>query len=283
MKLFAISDLHVSHPANWQALERTPRHPEDWLILAGDVGETAEHLDRTLALLADRFARLVWVPGNHELWTRPVRDGARGARKYAELLEVCWRHGALTPEDPYVLWEGDGGRHRIAPLFLLYDYSFGPDGVSPEGAVRWALESGILCSDEYLLHPDPFPSRAAWCEARCSATEKRLEQAVAADGHPLVLVNHFPLRRELAQLPRIPRFAVWCGTERSRDWHVRFRAGVVVSGHLHLRSTQQIDGVRFEEVSFGYPGQWRDSATGVAPYLRQILPAPDERLNSPLA
>jgi predicted phosphodiesterase len=274
MRLFAISDLHVGHPANWQALERTPRHPEDWLILAGDVGETAEHLDQTLALLAERFARLIWVPGNHELWTRPVRDGARGARKYAELLEVCRRHGALTPEDPYVLWEGHGGPHRIAPLFLLYDYSFGPAGVSPEGAVQWALESGILCSDEYLLHPDPFPSRAAWCEARCSATEKRLEQAIAADGHPLVLVNHFPLRRELVQLPRIPRFAVWCGTERSRDWHVRFRAGVVVSGHLHLRTSRQIDGVRFEEVSLGYPGQWRESATGVAPYLRQILPAP---------
>jgi predicted phosphodiesterase len=274
MKLLAISDLHVGHAANWKALERTPRHPEDWLILAGDVGETEQQLDRTLALLSERFARLIWVPGNHELWTRPEAHGLRGARKYSELLEVCRRHGTLVPEDPYVLWEGDGGHHRIAPLFLLYDYSFGPPGASPEDAVRWAVESGILCTDEYLLHPDPFPSRAAWCEARCSATEQRLAQTVAAEPYPLVLVNHFPLRRELAVLPRIPRFAVWCGTERTRDWHLRFRASVVVSGHLHVRHTQHVDGVRFEEVSLGYPGQWRDAGLGIEPYLRQILPAP---------
>lgn len=274
MRLLAISDLHVGHAANWQALERTPCHPEDWLILAGDVGETAQHLERTLALLSQRFARLIWVPGNHELWTRPVQDGARGARKYAQLLEVCRTHGVLTPEDPYVLWEGDGGPHRIAPLFLLYDYSFAPDDVGPERAVQWAVESGILCADEYLLHADPFPSRAAWCEARCRATETRLQQAVAAEPYPLVLVNHFPLRRELVDLPRIPRFTVWCGTQRSSDWHVRFRASVVVSGHLHLRSTHRIDGVRFEEVSLGYPGQWHDRGTGLEPYLRQILPSP---------
>ena len=274
MRLLAISDLHVGHAENWRALERTPAHPMDWLILAGDVGETAQQLDRTVGVLSQRFAKLIWVPGNHELWTRPLRSGARGMRKYSELLEVCRRHGVLTPEDPYVLWTGDGGPHRIAPLFLLYDYTFGPPGSSAEEAVHWALQSGVLCADEYLLHADPFPSRAAWCQARCAATAKRLEEAALLDPFPFVLINHFPMRRELADLPRIPRFAVWCGTERSRDWHLRFRAAVVVSGHLHMRRTQHIDGVRFEEVSLGYPGQFRDEGTGLEPYLRQVLPAP---------
>jgi hypothetical protein len=46
-----------------------------------------------------------------------------------------------------------------------------------------------------------------------------------------------------------------------------------VSGHLHLRSTRWRDGVRFEEVSLGYPAQWRQSKA-VDDYLRPILPAP---------
>jgi hypothetical protein len=40
-----------------------------------------------------------------------------------------------------------------------------------------------------------------------------------------------------------------------------------------MRSTRWRDGVRFEEVSLGYPAQWRQSNT-VDDYLRPILPAP---------
>jgi hypothetical protein len=87
---------------------------------------------------------------------------------------------------------------------------------------------------------------------------------------PLILVNHFPLRRELAVLPRIPRFAVWCGTRLTEQWHRRFNVEAVIYGHLHLRSSRTIDGVRFEEVSLGYPRQW-DPSRGVEHYLRRIL------------
>jgi hypothetical protein len=54
----------------------------------------------------------------------------------------------------------------------------------------------------------------------------------------------------------MPRFSIWCGTRRTEDWHLRFNAAVVASGHLHIRSTSYRDGVRFEEVSLGYPRQW---------------------------
>jgi hypothetical protein len=88
-----------------------------------------------------------------------------------------------------------------------------------------------------------------------------------------MLVNHYPLRRDLAQLPAIPRFAIWCGTRRTHDWPQRFGASVVVSGHLHLRATRIIDGVRFEEVSLGYPREWtRRGPQGTG--LRRILPGP---------
>ncbi len=52
---------------------------------------------------------------------------------------------------------------------------------------------------------------------------------------------------------RYPEFAQWCGTERTADWHTRFNAKAVVYGHLHIPRTTWEDGVRFEEVSLGYP------------------------------
>ena len=55
-----------------QALQSVRPHPYDWLILAGDVGETEEHLRFALSILTRRFAQLLWVPGNHDLWTLPT-------------------------------------------------------------------------------------------------------------------------------------------------------------------------------------------------------------------
>ena len=222
--------------------------------------------------LAPRFRRLVWCPGNHDLWTTEA-GGPRGEEKYLRLVEVCRRRGVLTPEDDYTVWEGTGERLLIAPLHLLYDYSFRPDHIAPEDALAWAAAPGTMCADEELLSPSPFPTVAAWCAARCAATERRLERAVRETGLRTVLVNHFPLKQTLARLPLIPRFRVWCGTRHTEDWHLRFQAAVVVSGHLHIRNTSVIDGCRFEEVSLGYPHRQWNPAHGLDAYIRRILPA----------
>jgi hypothetical protein len=45
---------------------------------------------------------------------------------------------------------------------------------------------------------------------------------------------------------------------------------VVVYGHLHIRRTTQYDGVRFEEVSLGYPREWSKAAK--PPIPKKVLP-----------
>ena len=50
---------------------------------------------------------------------------------------------------------------------------------------------------------------------------------------------------------------------------------VVVYGHLPRRATDYRDSVRFEEVSLGYPQNWQPER-GIQPYLREILPGPQE-------
>jgi 3',5'-cyclic AMP phosphodiesterase CpdA len=286
MKLYAISDLHVGYRENRAAVERLPVRPDDWLILAGDIADTVDQLDWALRVLRRKFARLLWAPGNHELWSVPRTTARRGVARYEQLVELCRRHGVITPEDPYPIWPGEGGPHVLAPLLLLYDYSFRPDTVPIEEAVAWARRARVLCSDELLLKTDPHDDVGAWCRERCETSAKRLEAAL--DGHalPSVLIAHFPLKRELARLPRIPHFLVWCGTRLTEDWHARFRASIVVSGHLHIPSTRWIDGVRFEEVSLGYPPEWRARRVrrgwALEHHLRQILPRPERDAGDPL-
>ena len=66
MRLLAIADLHLRHAVTRRALEALPEHPEDWLIVAGDVGETEDDFRFAWSVLRPRFAELVWCPGNHD-------------------------------------------------------------------------------------------------------------------------------------------------------------------------------------------------------------------------
>ncbi|MEM7536377.1 MAG: metallophosphoesterase [Chloroflexota bacterium] len=322
MNLYAISDLHLGHKANREALATIGNYPEDWLIIAGDIGETDAHLIHALNKLNNHFKQLIWVPGNHDLWTMPTpktqdasntistkspRKSLRGDAKYRQVVEICRYFNVLTPEDPYMLWPGtknmapenmapeniapenmapetldptsgiaaETQHYLLVPTFSLYDYSFSPPHITnAKEALDWAAETDVVCADEVVLHPDPYASRSEWCAARCAYTEQRIDEALAAhqdvSNLKLILINHYPLREELINLRRIPRFSVWCGTKRTEDWHKRYPIAVAISGHLHMRSTKIIDNVRFEEVSLGYPQHWQRER-GIDAYLRKIL------------
>jgi hypothetical protein len=271
MNLWAISDLHLSYPANRELLNSITQRPIDWLILAGDIADTMSQLADAFALLRQRFAQLIWVPGNHELWTAAVpasAEAARGEALYWELIALARSFGVLTPEDAYPIWPGSEKPIVIAPLFTLYDYSFRPDEVPLTDVVAWAAAAGIASADETFLDPAPYASRVAWCAARVANTVSRL--SALPTKYRTVLINHYPLEREHAVLPRVPRFAPWCGTTLTVGWLHRFRAVSVVYGHLHARRSFNQDGVAFHEVSLGYPEQWDQSAK-LDSYVRKIL------------
>ena len=269
--LFAVSDLHVSYADNRRITDGLrPESADDWLIVAGDVGERFADIEQTLTQLRSRFSTVIWAPGNHELWTHPsdpVR--LRGEQRYDALVRMCRDNGVLTPEDDYPVWRGTGGPATVAPLFVLYDYSFRAPGTSTkEESLQKAYDAGVVCTDEAMLHPDPYPDRESWCWARVTETEKRL--AATDPDLPTILVSHWPLVRKPTEVMWYPEFAQWCGTDRTADWHVRFRATLAVYGHLHIPRTTTYDGVRFEEVSLGYPREWRKRNTPPAP-MRKLF------------
>lgn len=87
-------------------------------------------MEWALSVLARSWSKVIWAPGNHELWT-PRNDTVqlRGAHRYQHLVEMCRRLGVLTPEDPYAVWQAANGPVTVVPMFLLYDYTFLPAGV----------------------------------------------------------------------------------------------------------------------------------------------------------
>jgi 3',5'-cyclic AMP phosphodiesterase CpdA len=272
-RLLATSDLHVDLSANRALVEQLrPQSTDDWLLVGGDVSHRAGEIEATLTKLAARFAKVVWVPGNHDLWTLPD-DGLqlRGEARYRYLVEACRRHGVVTPEDPFPVWSAGDEELVVVPLFVLYDYSFRPPGSSKAEALARAHAAGVLCADELLLHPDPYESRADWCRARLATTLARLAELPPL---PTVLLSHYPLRAEALSRLRFPEFTPWCGTTATEDWHLRFRARAVVYGHLHIPSTCRLDGVRFEEVSLGYPREWRRRVAGPS-VVHDVLAAPE--------
>jgi 3',5'-cyclic AMP phosphodiesterase CpdA len=255
--LFAVSDLHISYAENRRIVnDLRPESDQDWLIVAGDVGEIFGDIEQALRLLRQRYATVIWAPGNHELWTHkddPVQ--LRGEERYQALVRMCRENGVHTPEDEFPVWPGVAGPVTIAPLFQLYDYSWlAPGTTTKKESLEYAYGTGVVCTDEMLLHPDPYPDRESWSAARVAESERRL--AALAPDVRTVLVSHWPLVRQPTDVLWFPEFAQWCGTTRTADWHTRFRAEVAVYGHLHIPRTTEYDGVRFEEVSLGYPREW---------------------------
>ena len=74
MRIFALSDIHVDYEMNarWLADLSIGEYRQDVLILAGDISDSLERIDWALSTLTARFRRVMYVPGNHELWV--IRD-----------------------------------------------------------------------------------------------------------------------------------------------------------------------------------------------------------------
>lgn len=242
--LWAVSDLHVAARGNRDLVDRVvrPVNPGDWLIVAGDVAERTSTILDTLRSLAERFAQVIWAPGNHELFSRAA-DDVHAEDKYDELVKGCQSMGVLTPEDPYPRFAG----RTIVPMFTLYDHSWRDPLVTVERALSAAEGNGVVFTDQVAIAP--YVDVPLWCQRRLGYTVRRLSKVSG----PTVLVNHWPLVREVTARLRLPEVALWSGTRHTQDWPVRFGAETVIYGHLHIPVVTEVDGVRHVEVSLGYP------------------------------
>ena len=167
---------------------------------------------------------------------RRTRVPLRGEARYRHLVQVCRELGVLTPEDPYPVWTGAGGPGASSRRCSCSTTTPSCRRDAPPRRRRWRRPTGagVVCTDEHLLHPDPYPTREAWCRrpgrARPSARLDALDPD-AADGAGQPLAAD-PAADRRAALPGVRP----CGAAPTRPptGTPRFRAAAVVYGHLHI-------------------------------------------------
>ena len=122
MRVFAISDLHIDYKENHRWVQRLSNcdFTDDVVIVAGDITDRADPMSDILCGLKQKFARVFFVPGNHDLWVRPT-ERCDSLEKFHALMALC---NVLDIETSWAQLPGV----QIVPLLSWYE--------KPEGKCR---------------------------------------------------------------------------------------------------------------------------------------------------
>ncbi len=251
MRIFAVSDLHTDFKANRLLLGELlhPAHSRDTLLVAGDIADRLEVIEDTLALLKSRFAKVFYVPGNHELWVR--FDACDSVEKLKRVIELCDRLGVYTrPSKADGVW--------VVPLYSWYEPQFDADGGDDEKELEgWA--------DFYFCKWPPEVNSVSDYFRGMNAGRLR---SYAGE---VVTLSHFLPRRDLLPGAGALRFKSLPKVAGSSWLDTQLRAvnsSVHVFGHSHINCDRVIDGVRYVQNALRYPGERGASA----PSLKMIWP-----------
>ena len=263
-RIFAISDLHVDFPVNMRWVESVDRHchQQDVLIVAGDVSDDLTRLGYALGKLRERFDRLFFVPGNHELWVR--RCGSRDSlEKFQRIMELC-RRLDVTTEPQQIVNSGNDDAVWVVPLLSWYvtpgegaDGLYLPKPGESTNLINWA--------DNYFVRwPDTTHDKRP-ADLFLRLNEPHLSARSYA---PAVSFSHFLPRVDLMLRNAHERLRL--GPEPP-DLHPEFNfsrvagctgidtqlrhigALVHIYGHQHRNRWRDIDGVLYVSNCLGYP------------------------------
>jgi hypothetical protein len=100
MRVWAVSDIHTDYAQNLSWVQELADSAggdcrEDVLLVAGDVSDSIDTLEKTLSLLSGAFGHVFFVPGNHG-------DCMQGPGAPCALpLPACRRHRSIAGVPPY--------------------------------------------------------------------------------------------------------------------------------------------------------------------------------------
>jgi len=233
MRLFATSDLHTDYKENFRWLQELSdtEYRDDVLIVAGDVSDRMEVICETLLLLRSKFRKLLFTPGNHELWVR--NSQINSLEKFQLILNLCDELGIATqPLRLENFW--------VVPLFSWYDGIFEPEmkAWADFHFCKWPEDIAPL-SDYFL-----------------GLNESHLKPYDA----PVITFSHFLPRSELLPPKEYLRIS-WLGNVSvcaALDSQIRqLNSTVHVCGHTHTTFDRMIGGVRYVQNAVRYPKERR--------------------------
>jgi predicted phosphodiesterase len=241
MRVFALSDIHVDYDANarWVAKLSRSDYLDDVLILAGDVSDSLDRFSRCIEAFVQRFRKVFFVPGNHDLWVIRDEAGMDSIEKFDKVRQAATGCGATLRAEVV-------DEVGIIPLLGWYDNSFG----APEPSLR-----DIWMDYRACRWPD------AWSDL--DITNYFVAQNDLADvrkGRFTISFSHF--------LPRIDLMPNFIPIEKRNIYPVLGSTrleGLVrdigpdihVYGHSHVNRSVIIDGVNYVNNAFAYPHEER--------------------------
>lgn len=245
MRVFAISDIHVDFSENfhWVHNLSCSEYQEDILILAGDVTDNILLFERTLKCLCDKFWKVLFIPGNHDLWVQ--RCHVKHSLEKLQLIKT------ITADCGILMEPFHCSSLSIIPLFGWYDYSFAQP--SREIFNTWA--DFVACKwsendDEdsltryFIAMNEPF------------LTESNTNQFIISFSHFLPRIDVMPCYIPFDRRHLYPVLGTTLLEEQIR----KLGSKIHVYGHSHVNNRVIKDATLYINNAFGYPYETRITA-----------------------
>lgn len=272
--MYVVSDLHTDYPENmsWLKSLSTDNDDQNVLLVAGDVAETYQNFLLTMSILRDKFDRVFFVPGNHDLWLRRDNIDYLGSLdKLDKLLDACQELGVETK--PGIV-DGLG----IIPLYSWYHESF--DEERDITGVR-IPSLAMACKDYHVCRwPDELKngeaSLALYFDSLNDENSGLVEDIVKKCDH-IISFSHFVPRQELCPEKRMLFYPNLPKVIGSKYLEKRIRAihgaaegqlsACHVFGHTHFCWDAVLEGIRYVQAPLAYPRERKRRMNGGEDWL----------------
>jgi len=240
LRIYALSDLHIDYDENrrWLANLSLEDYRDDVLILAGDISDITRYLTLSFRELKKRFRMVLFVPGNHDLWT--YRNKVQNSLIYFDLIKKIARENGILTEPASI------GKISIIPLYGWYDYSFGFPG--DELSSIW--RDYFACS-----WPENFNEQTI--TRHFVAMNERY---LTIRNDYVISFSHFMPRIDIMPsiIPQNKRILYpVLGTVLLEEQIRRLRPSIHIYGHTHVNMKVQREGIVYINNAFGYPEETR--------------------------
>eukprot|EP00811_Abedinium_folium_P033389 NODE_6356_length_1679_cov_9.160438.p2 GENE.NODE_6356_length_1679_cov_9.160438~~NODE_6356_length_1679_cov_9.160438.p2 ORF type:complete len:359 (+),score=83.98 NODE_6356_length_1679_cov_9.160438:349-1425(+) len=234
-RIFALSDVHFDHRdnENWAHSLDDLAFQEDVIILAGNLADSRGAIVRALTTFKQKFRRVFWVPGNHEMWLHPSETSLfpDSITKLLALFRNCDEIGI----DIFPAAVGTG--LFIVPLLSWYTPEF--DMYDPFAAPNSTV-------DQHCEWPVERTTQV--CRYMMRLNQAHLRHLYHGT---VISFSHFLPRTELVR-PNHPLIKTM-GCEEIDDQIRAVGSQLHFFGHISKRATQGVKGVQYVNQYHGLP------------------------------
>jgi len=257
-----ISDIHVDIEENRDWLAKLPAHPEDILLVAGDLSDNLARARDALRVLKGKYKEVLCVPGNHDLWLNKdwtENDIKDSMEKLKAFLSMCRDEGVRTT--PLVV-DGAGGSCVVVPILSWHHQSWDTE---PDITCWKGIPAVEKCMVDYMRCKWPAPLSAmddsvAAAVDRLNDGGPPLPEEAGTEFLPIISFSHFVPRLELNPEKRflfLPTLAKAVGSRFLEKRIRKLQSTMHVFGHTHFGWDATLDGTRYVQAALGYPQEWQ--------------------------